>query len=342
MFKFKKDCLLSWRICSLQLKLRRRLTVIYQLIPAILSFFAVLILSPIIISVLKSNGFIQPIRIELPQNHQVKKGTPLMLGIVFFIGVLMGLLFKSTPLMYFISTTFVLFSMIGFMDDYWKASRQDPAGISGRKKLFFQFVFTMLLLFILITIFELNTNINIYQAYTLQVPTIIYFVVMTLFIVGSSNAINFTDGMDGLLGMVSIPTYFFFFFISEHTEIKLFSIIMIACLVGFLIYNIYPAKAFMGDTGSLAIGGSLSFMAVIEKVELLIPIVFSVYFAEKISVILQVFVFKTTGKRLFRMAPIHYHFGLKYGWSENTIVSVFALLSWVSTLLGLLIFSVIF
>jgi len=106
---------------------------------------------------------------------------------------------------------------------------------------------------------------------------------------------------------------------------------MIGCLLGFLIYNIFPAKAFMGDTGSLAIGGSLAFLAVIEEVEILIPVLFFIYFAEILSVILQVFIYKRTKKRIFKMTPIHYHFALKYKWSENTIVMVFGFISWVCT-----------
>src|SRR6185437_5277588 len=127
-----------------------------------------------------------------------------------------------------------------------------------------------------------------YKDYAIALPVVVYAAVILLFVVGTANAINFTDGLDGLLINAAIPTYFFFFIISDHTEVKLFSLVMIACLLGLFLYNIYPAKAFMGDTGSLAIGGSLSFLAVLEKVELLIPILFFVYLAEQLSVILQV------------------------------------------------------
>lgn len=166
------------------------------------------------------------------------------------------------------------------------------------------------------------------------IPIQAYIILITLFIVGSANAINFTDGLDGLLGVVAIPTYFFFFAISDKYEVKIFCIAMIGSLLGFLLYNLYPAKGFMGDTGSLAIGGSLSFLAIIEKVEILIPVLFFVYFAEQLSVFLQVLSFKLTGKRLFKMSPIHYHFGLKYQWSENKIVIVFGLIYWLCALLS--------
>lgn len=308
---------------------------INQIIPALISFVVVLILSPLLIAVLKKLRLIQPIRKELPSNHQLKKGTPLMFGIILFVGIIVSILFSPTPLMYFLSITYILFSFIGFLDDFWKASRQDPEGVSGKTKLIFQFIFTSVLLYYMINELGVDTNIHIFKNISLDLPMLIYVFVITLFVVGSANAINFTDGLDGLLGVVAIPTYFFFFVISERAEVQLFSLIMIGCLLGFLIYNIFPAKAFMGDTGSLAIGGSLSFLAVLEKVEILIPILFIIYFAEVLSVTLQVTSFKLTRKRIFRMTPIHYHFGIKYGWSENVIVTVFGFVSWFFVFIGL-------
>jgi len=303
--------------------------VIDQIIPALIAFIVVAILSPLFIATLRKLKLIQPIRKELTFDHQLKKGTPLMFGIILFVGIILSILFSPTPLMYFLCITYILFSFIGFLDDFWKASRQDPGGVSGKTKLILQFLFTGTLLYYVIVELGIDTKINIFKDITLDFPMVLYVIVITLFIVGSANAINFTDGLDGLLGVVAIPTYFFFFVISDKIEVQLFSLIMIGCLLGFLIYNIYPAKAFMGDTGSLAIGGSLSFLAVLEKVEILIPILFFIYFAEQLSVILQVSSFKLTQKRIFRMTPIHYHFGLKYGWSETTIVTVFGFISWI-------------
>lgn len=254
-----------------------------------------------------------------------------MFGIILFIGIIVSLVFSPTPLMYFLAITYILFSFIGFLDDFWKASRQDPGGVSSRTKLIFQFLFTGTLLFYLMNEQGIDTTIGIYQDFSINLPMALYLVVITLFVVGSANAINFTDGLDGLLGVVAIPTYFFFFMISDSSEVQLFCLVMIGCLLGFLIYNIFPARAFMGDTGSLAIGGSLSFLAVIEKVEILIPLLFFIYFAEQLSVILQVASFKSRGKRIFRMTPIHYHYGLKYGWGETTIVTAFGFVSWICT-----------
>jgi phospho-N-acetylmuramoyl-pentapeptide-transferase len=251
-----------------------------------------------------------------------------MAGLVLFVGIVTSVVFHPKPLVLFLAAAFVLFGAIGFMDDLKKAAFQDPSGISGKTKLVFQFGFTAVLLYVLMHQFSVSPTIAVYKDYAIGLPVIVYVAVVLLFVVGTANAINFTDGLDGLLINAAIPTYFFFFIISDHVEVKLFALVMIACLLGLFLYNIYPAKAFMGDTGSLAIGGSLSFLAVLEKVELLIPILFFVYLAEQLSVILQVWYYRKTKLRLFRMTPIHYHFSLKYGWSENKIVLFFGFVSW--------------
>jgi phospho-N-acetylmuramoyl-pentapeptide-transferase len=314
--------------------------VLLQMTPAFLTFLLTAAAAPILIFTLKKLKLTQPIRAELPVDHQVKKGTPLMAGGVFFVGIFVALYYTTSPYMLFLASTFILFSFIGFIDDFWKASKQDPGGVSGKTKLFFQFAFTILLLYAGIDLFHIDTSIRITDSFHIVLPYTVYLAVITLFIVGTANAINFTDGMDGLLGMVSIPTYFFFFVITEYTEVKMFCLVMISTILGFLIYNLYPAKAFMGDTGSLAIGGTLSFLAIIENVEILIPVLFLIYLAEQLSVIIQVTYFKRTKKKLFKMTPIHYHYGLKYGWSENMIVTVFAMVSWASCAICLIYFEV--
>lgn len=302
---------------------------------SVLSFASVALLTPVLIWGLRTLRLTQPIRAELPADHQAKKGTPLMAGLIFIVGVLLVAVLAPSPISLYLCAVFLLFGFIGFLDDYKKAAYQDPRGASGKMKLVLQFVFTFALFAVLPQLDLFNSDITLFQDLTLELSPIVYIAVISLFVVGSANAINFTDGLDGLLIIVAIPTYFFFFIVSEHPEVKLFSLTMIACLLGLLLYNLYPAKAFMGDTGSLAIGGSLAFLAVIEKVELLIPLLFLIYFAEQLSVILQVWYYKRTKLRMFRMAPIHYHYSLKYGWSENRIVFVFGLVSWICCLLSL-------
>jgi phospho-N-acetylmuramoyl-pentapeptide-transferase len=297
--------------------------VLQQLTPAFTTFLLTVLIAPVLIFTLKRLKLTQPIRVELPADHQEKKGTPLMAGSVFFVGIIVAMFYYTSPSMLFLVGTFILFSFIGFLDDFWKASKQDPGGVSGKTKLIFQFVFTILLLYIGIDLFNIDTSIRVTESFHIVLPYIPYLVIITLFIVGTANAINFTDGMDGLLGMVAIPTYFFFFVITENTEVKVFCLVMIATILGFL-----------------AIGGTLSFLAIIENVEILIPILFIIYLAEQLSVIIQVAYFKKTKKKLFRFTPIHYHYGIKYGWSENMIVTVFAMVSWAACGICLFYFEV--
>lgn len=301
------------------------------------SFLIVALLTPFLIWGLRTLKLTQPIRVEMYADIQAKKGTPLMAGLVLFTGVGTTLTAHPSPMTVFLCATFLLFGAVGFMDDFKKAAYQDPNGIASRTKLLLQFPITGLLLYVLFEAFDLSADISVIGDLQIPLFPIVYFIVMTLFIVGTANAINFTDGLDGLLINVAIPSYMFFFVISESVEVKTFSLVMVACLLGLFIYNIHPARAFMGDTGSLAIGGSLSFLAIIEKVEILIPVLFSVYLAEQLSVMLQVWYYKKTKLRIFKMAPIHYHFILKYGWSENKLVVIFGFVSWASALISWLL-----
>jgi phospho-N-acetylmuramoyl-pentapeptide-transferase len=298
---------------------------------SLITFFIVALSTPVLIWGLRSLKLTQPIRAELPADHQAKRGTPLMAGLILFVGIASLLYSHTSSLTLFLGSTFLLFGLVGFIDDFKKAVFQDPSGVSGKTKLILQFTFTTALLLVLFRYFSATSNIAVPGHLMIQLHVAIYFILMLLIIVGSANAINFTDGLDGLLIIVAIPSYFFFFSISSHYEVQLFCLIMVASLLGLFLYNIYPAKAFMGDTGSLAIGGSLAFLSIIEKVEILTPILFFVYLAEQLSVILQVWYYKKTKLRIFKMTPIHYHFSLKYGWSENKIVIVFGSVSWICT-----------
>ncbi|GIP38918.1 phospho-N-acetylmuramoyl-pentapeptide-transferase [Paenibacillus sp. J31TS4] len=302
---------------------------------AALSFVVVVLACPVLIWGLRTFRLTQPIRAELPADQQAKRGTPLMAGLILFAGIAILLSGTPTPRMLLLAVVFLAFGAIGFADDWKKAAFQDPGGISGRMKLVLQFTAAGGLLACMPGSFLMDTSIRLGGSWSLSMAPAVYFLVMLLFIVGSANAINFTDGMDGLLIVVALPTYLFFAVTAKHEEVQLFALVMAASLLGLLVYNIHPARAFMGDTGSLAIGGSLAFLAVIEQVEVLIPLLFFVCLAEQLSVMLQVWYFKRTRLRLFRMAPIHYHFRLKYGWSENRIVLTFGLVSWLCMLLAL-------
>lgn len=301
----------------------------------LMSFLFVLGVSPVLIRVLHGLKWTQPIRRELSADHQAKRGTPLMAGLILTAGAVWPWLAYSSERMTLLFMSFLLFSAVGFVDDYRKAAFQDPAGISSRTKLLLQFAAAGALLLMLAGSVGMDTELAATRSLRLDAGPVLYTMLALLFAVGTANAVNYTDGLDGLLIVVSIPTYFFFFAVTEQAEVKLFSLAMIGCLLGLLVYNAYPAKAFMGDTGSLAIGGSLAFLAIVEKVEALIPLLFFVYFAIQLSSVLQIWYYKRTKLRLFRMAPIHYHFQLQYGWSENKIVLVFGLVSWICALLGI-------
>ncbi|WP_282941310.1 phospho-N-acetylmuramoyl-pentapeptide-transferase [Paenibacillus sp. RC67] len=301
-----------------------------------MTFLLVACLCPVLIFGLRTLRLTQPIRSQLPSSHQAKRGTPLMAGFILITGTVVLLIMHPGPIVYFLCTVYLLFSVIGCIDDMNKAVYQNPDGIRGTTKLTLQFFATGMLLFYYSQLVPIDSSIMLFGGYILDFHPMLYITVILLFIIGTANAVNFTDGLDGLLIFTSIPTFLFFFAISHSWEVQLFCLAMIAGLLGLLIYNIYPAKAFMGDTGSLAIGGSLAFLSVVEKVELLIPLLFFVYFAEQISVILQVIYYKKTRLRLFKMAPIHYHYSLKYGWSETKLVWIFggvssfcSLLSWI-------------
>jgi len=300
--------------------------------PALFAFLLVMALIPIQTRLSKAYGVIQPIRKELPADQQKKRGTPLMGGLMFLIGAFISAVVQQSFISAFLSVSFLLFTLIGFSDDFKKAFTKSPEGISATAKLFLQTVVTAGALYYLLDRTSLEPVLQITKDIRFDIPTSLFVVGAGLIVIGSTNAINLTDGLDGLLSVCAIPTYFFFFVISQSEDIKLFCLIMMACLLAFLFYNRFPAKIIMGDTGSMAIGGTLSLLAVIEHVLILLPVLFLIYFAEILSVVIQVSYYKRTGKRIFRMSPIHYHFSLKYGWNENTIVTVFGAVSWACSL----------
>ena len=304
-----------------------------SLYPALLTFLIVLGVIPIQTRVFKAYNLVQPIRKELPADQQKKLGTPLMGGLVFLVGAIASVIVHASLYSDLLTVTLLLFAMIGFLDDARKAFTKID-GISARFKLVLQACLTGVLLLYLLQGNMIDSQLIVTKTIVVNIPVTLFIISVGLIMVGSTNAINFTDGLDGLLSVVAIPTYFFFFVIANNEDIRLFSLMMIACLLGFLFYNRHPAKLIMGDTGSMAIGGTLSIMAIMERVVILLPLLFFVYFAEILSVIIQVSYFKRTGRRFFRMSPIHYHFSLKHGWTENTIVLVFGAVSWACSLAG--------
>ena len=308
------------------------------LTPLAIAVIFSLILGPIFIPILHKLKFGQNIRKEGPKSHQKKAGTPTMGGLIFFISVAATILItgpKLTDQKMIILYSFLAFGFIGFLDDMLKIIHKDNLGLKAGQKMILLLIFSVALAVygymkigseILIPFtggFKLNIGI-------LYIPFII------LYYAAVTNAVNLTDGIDGLATSVTIIVLTFFTIVAFKTgqkDVAIFSIALCGALLGFLKYNAFPAKIFMGDTGSLALGGAIGTIALMLKMELWVVIVGLMYVVETLSVIIQVTSFKMTGKRVFKMAPIHHHFE-QCGWSEVKIVTVFSLVTAVLCIIG--------
>jgi phospho-N-acetylmuramoyl-pentapeptide-transferase len=334
-------------------------------IAAITAFALSLLFGNFVIRKLISLKIGQPIRTakevrHLAELHGAKEGTPTMGGVLVIGAVFISCLFwarPDNPFVWLALFSMVYLGVLGFVDDYLKVTKRKSDGISGRLKLMFQ----LILAGIVTAFFLLNPKIEV-QARSLYLPFfkapvitnlgLFTFFFFALVIVGSSNAVNLTDGLDGLAIGCTITVAFAYtlltyaggnFRIAEYLQVPFYPFtgelaVVCSALVGaglgFLWFNCYPAKLFMGDTGSLAIGGIIGVVAICCKQELLLMVVGGVFVIEAISVILQVLSFRLTGKRIFAMSPIHHHFELS-GWKENTVIVRFWILSMLFALLGL-------
>lgn len=329
---------------------------IYATVTALL---ITLVLGPLIIRKLKELGFEQYVRDDGPSSHLKKKGTPTAGGILILFSIAVSTcLWADLSSHYIWTAIFSLVGMggIGFFDDWEKVSKGNTHGISVKKKFFLQVMIASAIAIYLYLQPDFNPRLSV-PFFKNVVPDLGAFYVpfAVLVIVGASNSVNLTDGLDGLaIGLVLIvsATYLFFSYITGHSglsdylnisyiggagELTVFCGAMIGAGMGFLWYNSHPAQVFMGDVGSLGLGGSLGTVAVITKHEILLAIVGGMFVIECLSVILQVGSFKLRGKRIFSMAPLHHHFELK-GWAEPKIIvrfwiigSIFALIA-ISTL----------
>ena len=290
------------------------------------------IVAPLLIPVLKRLKIGQIEREELI-SHQGKMGTPTMGGFIFLIPILiLSIIFsKDYPRILPILAVTFGFALIGFLDDYLKVVKKNKDGLLPKQKMVMQIMVTLVFGIYLwtqqgITALDIVlpfTNGKILSLGWIAIP--IFF----LAIIGTVNGTNFTDGVDGLLATVTLPVALFFFFASLMNKggIEPITLAVFGSLLGFLLFNFYPAKIMMGDTGSLAIGGFVAASAYMMKMPLFIVIIGFIYLVEVISVIIQVTYFKKTGgKRIFRMAPIHHHFELG-GWSETKVVGVFSIIT---------------
>ena len=332
---------------------------------AVTAFVISLIFGHWVIAKLTALKVGQPIRLaaevhRLAELHGGKQGTPTMGGVLVIGAVFLSSVLWARPDNRFV--WLALFAMLvlgtlGFTDDYLKVTKKKSAGISGRYKMLIQIVLAL----IVTTVFLTNPVLEV-QARSLYVPFVktpvvtnmgwYTFLFFALVIVGSSNAVNLTDGLDGLAIGCTVTVAWAYallayaagnFRIAEYLQVPFYAFageltVVCAALIGaglgFLWFNCHPAKVFMGDTGSLAIGGMIGVVAICCKQELLLVVVGGVFVIEAVSVILQVISFKTTGKRIFAMSPIHHHFEL-VGWKENTVIVRFWILSGIFALLGL-------
>nr|WP_139279010.1 phospho-N-acetylmuramoyl-pentapeptide-transferase [Seinonella peptonophila] len=314
------------------------------LIPLAVAFGIGVLLGPMVIPMLRRLKFGQSIREEGPEAHLKKAGTPTMGGAIILIAILLTALpFSSFVLLnlnhkeYAINSDlfFLLFAtmgygIIGFLDDYIKVVMKRSLGLTANQKLLGQ-------LFIGLVLFWVLMEVRVYQPdkyiFSVTIPGTglaielnwLYLPLLLLMMIGSSNAVNLTDGLDGLLAgtaAVAYGAYAVIGMVQSNYTVAIFSISVVGALLGFLVYNAHPAKVFMGDTGSLALGGGLAALAVITKTELLLPIIGGVFVVETLSVMIQVMSFKTRGRRIFRMSPLHHHFEL-VGWSEWRVVTTF-------------------
>lgn len=312
------------------------------LIPLAVAFGIGVLLGPLVIPMLKRLKFGQSIREEGPQAHLKKAGTPTMGGIIILIAiVLTALPFSSYALLndkkfainsdlFFLLFATLGYGIIGFLDDYIKVVMKRSLGLTVNQKLFGQ-------LFIGIVLFWVLMEVRVYQPdkyiSSVAIPGTdfvlelnwLYFPLLLLLMIGFSNAVNLTDGLDGLLAgtaAVAYGAYAIVGMVQSNYTVAIFAIAVVGALLGFLVFNAHPAKVFMGDTGSLALGGGLAALAVITKTELLLIIIGGVFVVEALSVIIQVLSFKIRKRRVFRMSPLHHHYEL-VGWSEWRVVLTF-------------------
>lgn len=303
----------------------------------VLSFIISIILGPILIPMLTKLKFGQNIRKEGPQSHLKKAGTPTIGGLIFILSALIVMVvmrFKPTDEAMIALYSLLAFGFIGFLDDLLKIIKKENEGLKAWQKMVLLLIFSTAIA--IYGYVHLGTDLRIPFINT-QIPLgILYVPFVIVYYTGVTNAVNLTDGLDGLASTVSVLVLTFFAviaFIMGHDSLAIFAIVLAGGLLGFLKFNAYPAKVFMGDTGSLAIGGAIATIALVLELPLILIIVGGIYVTETLSVILQVSSYKLTGKRIFKMAPLHHHFE-QIGWSETKIVTIFAIITAILCFIG--------
>ena len=307
------------------------------LIP-VTAFIVCALIGPVLIPYLHKLKFGQSIRECGPASHMKKSGTPTMGGLMMLAALVLALCWgKFTPHVLMALVLTLGHAVIGFIDDYIKVVMKRNLGLTAKQKFLLQFILAGAYVYFAETHLQ-NT--------TLWVPLVnitfdfgwAYYALAFILLVGTTNAVNLTDGLDGLVSFVSVPVtlaYAFIAYMQGMLDVSGFALGLTGACLGFLLFNRHPAQVFMGDTGSLALGGGVAALALLTNTELLLVIIGGVYVAEATSVIIQVVYFRLTGgKRFFRMAPLHHHFELG-GWKEVKVVEIFTIVSFLLSAVGL-------
>ncbi|MHB1626851.1 MAG: phospho-N-acetylmuramoyl-pentapeptide-transferase [Bacilli bacterium] len=289
------------------------------------SFAIVLLLGPIAIPLLHRFRFGQAIRSEGPARHQQKSGTPTMGGVLVILSVAFtAWRFSSSPTIGILVFAMVAFGLIGLLDDAIKIVRRRNLGLTARQKLMAQVV-VVVVFYVMLYLRGWHFELLIPgTGYPLRLG-VLYLPFLALFMIGTANAVNITDGLDGLAAGTTAIAFAAFSAMAwweSQWNVSVFAMAAVGALIGFLVFNRHPAKVFMGDTGSLALGGALAAIAVLTRSEIWLALVGGIFVIEALSVIIQVFSFQTFGRRVFRMSPLHHHFELA-GWSEWRVVATF-------------------
>lgn len=319
---------------------------IKQIICLISAFILTAILGKIIIPILKKLKVGQSERLDGPRAHLKKQGTPTMGGIMMIISIIIisfiyCIITKQDVIpLIAVAAASVGFGIVGFVDDFKKVVLKNTEGLNPKLKMFGLLIISVIYTMFLVNYVKIGTDIIIpILDYDLVLPMWIYIPFTILVMLAATNAVNLTDGVDGLAGSVSaimITAISIIAFKFGYENISIFGAIVVGTCAGFLIYNFYKAKVMMGDTGSLLLGGVISSMTIYLKLPLVLLLIAIVPVLETLSVILQVLYFRKTGKRLFRMSPLHHHFELS-GWRENKVVAVFSGITLIASIIAIMI-----
>ena len=310
------------------------------LIAAVIAAGFVLITGPFFIPELHKLKFGQSIREEGPKSHQAKNGTPTMGGIMIIAGIVLGTVAAGQLSAELLLALFIMIGhfVLGFLDDYIKVVKKRNLGLKAKQKMLGQIIIAAVTMVIATQELGINTSVWLPLINSSVNIGVGYYLLLLFVMVGASNAVNLTDGLDGLASgtmAIAASSYAVVCLLLGHNDLAVFCGAITGACLAFLRFNAHPAKVFMGDTGSLALGGAFAAVGILTHTEILLAVIGFIFVCEALSVIIQVISFKTTGRRVFRMSPIHHHFEL-VGWSEWKVVFVFWGVGLLASVIGLL------